>query len=130
MADACAVGGGNDGTLRTCCSAHDAIMCAHHYARTHFVETDPAWDVEHSCVPSAVRAASKARKRLKAYIEADEFLTYPMADAAAKKAGYEGLDDMRVRAPGEFAELVDALCVEMEEDPQYSGNPETGRAWE
>jgi hypothetical protein len=40
----CEVGNGNDGTLRVCCSSHDALICEHHYARTHFVETSPAWD--------------------------------------------------------------------------------------
>lgn len=35
----CAIGGRDDGTLRVCCSAHQQVLCAHHYARTHFVET-------------------------------------------------------------------------------------------
>ena len=76
------------------------------------------------------RAARRARKRLTRYIEQDEFLTLAMANEAAKLMGYIGLDDMKFKAPVEFVELVDALCVEMEEDPQYSGNPETGKVWE
>jgi hypothetical protein len=44
VAAVCEVGNGNDGTLRVCCSSHDAMMCEHHYARTHFVETSPAWN--------------------------------------------------------------------------------------
>lgn len=39
----CAFGGQNDGTLRVCCSAHGDVLCAYHYARTHFVETMPEW---------------------------------------------------------------------------------------
>lgn len=42
-ADVCAIGKVNDGTLRVCCSTHQHVLCAHHYARTHFVETDPSW---------------------------------------------------------------------------------------
>lgn len=76
------------------------------------------------------RAARRARRRLTRYIEADEFLALGMAQNAAQKMGYASLDNMMNEAPEEFVEFVDALCVELEEDPQYSGNPETGRAWE
>lgn len=39
----CAFGGQDDGTLRICCSSHGDVLCAYHYARTHFVETMPEW---------------------------------------------------------------------------------------
>jgi hypothetical protein len=126
----CEIGGYDDLTLRVCCSTHDKLLCAHHYARTHFVETDPAWPKEFSCVPQAVRDAGRAYVRLTRYIEKDEFLTLPVANSVAKRHGYEGLEDMKLRAPQEFLDLVEALCVEMEEDPPYSGNPETGKEWE
>lgn len=42
MSDAvCEIGGVDDGTLRVCCSTHQKVLCAHHYAVTHFVETMP-----------------------------------------------------------------------------------------
>jgi hypothetical protein len=43
-AHVCRFGGVDDGTLRVCCSTHKDVLCAYHYARTHFVETDPAWN--------------------------------------------------------------------------------------
>ena len=49
LGDICQVGGFDDGTLRVCCSTHQMVLCAHHYARTHFVETMPAWHAEHAC---------------------------------------------------------------------------------
>lgn len=45
----CAIGGRDDGTLRVCCSSHGDILCVHHYARTHFVETMPEYGREHAC---------------------------------------------------------------------------------
>lgn len=48
-APVCAVGQADDGTLRTCCSTHKATMCAHHYARSHFVMTMPEYAREHAC---------------------------------------------------------------------------------
>lgn len=51
----CAVGGVDDGTLRVCCSSHGHLLCAHHYARTHFVETMPEWDGP-TCAERAERA--------------------------------------------------------------------------
>lgn len=45
----CAIGGGDDGDLLICCSAHRVVLCRHHYARTHFVETDEAWPIEFAC---------------------------------------------------------------------------------
>lgn len=50
-ATTCYIGGKDDGTLRVCCTTHNKVVCAHHYARTHFVETDPAWPAEHACSP-------------------------------------------------------------------------------
>jgi hypothetical protein len=47
--EVCEIGDVDDGTLRVCCSTHQVTMCAHHYARTHFVETDPAWPHEFAC---------------------------------------------------------------------------------
>jgi hypothetical protein len=49
----CEIGGMNDGTLRVCCSSHGKTLCAHHYARTHFVETDPAWPLIESCTSTS-----------------------------------------------------------------------------
>lgn len=49
MTDVCAIGGADDGTLRVCCSTHQHILCAHHYARTHFVETMPEHDPKRAC---------------------------------------------------------------------------------
>ena len=45
----CAVGKVDDGTLRVCCSSHMETLCAHHYARTHYVQTMPAWAEEFAC---------------------------------------------------------------------------------
>lgn len=47
--DVCAIGKVDDGTLRVCCSTHQYVLCAHHYARTHFVETVGAWAPEFAC---------------------------------------------------------------------------------
>lgn len=47
--DVCEIGLVNDGTLRICCSAHQTVLCAHHYARTHFVETSAWWHDEAAC---------------------------------------------------------------------------------
>lgn len=44
MGQVCRFGGVNDGTLRVCCSSHNDLLCAHHYARTHFVETMPEYN--------------------------------------------------------------------------------------
>ena len=52
--DRCSVGGRNDGTLRVCCSTHGKTLCAHHYARTHFVETMPEFAWEFSCTNNPV----------------------------------------------------------------------------
>jgi hypothetical protein len=49
MSDVCVIGKVDDGTLRVCCSSHGKTLCAHHYARTHFVEVDPAWPVDQAC---------------------------------------------------------------------------------
>lgn len=48
-AEVCAIGKVNDGTLRVCCSTHQHTLCAHHYARTHFVETVGEWAPEFAC---------------------------------------------------------------------------------
>lgn len=45
----CAIGGVDDGTLRVCCTTHRHVLCGHHYARTHFVETSPEFDPERAC---------------------------------------------------------------------------------
>lgn len=47
--DVCAIGKVDDGTLRVCCSTHQHVLCAHHYAVTHFVETMPAHAPENAC---------------------------------------------------------------------------------
>lgn len=47
--EVCAIGGVDDGSLRLCCSTHEKVLCAHHYARTHFVETDSAYPSEFAC---------------------------------------------------------------------------------
>jgi hypothetical protein len=49
LAEHCAIGGIDDGTLRVCCSTHGATMCAHHYARTHYVETAEEWPKWYAC---------------------------------------------------------------------------------
>lgn len=38
------IGCDDDGTLQVCCSSHGLTMCRYHYARTHFVETDPRYN--------------------------------------------------------------------------------------
>lgn len=38
--EVCELGRIDDGTLRVCCEAHGRVLCAGHYALTHFVETD------------------------------------------------------------------------------------------
>lgn len=45
----CGIGGVDDGTLRVCCSTHEHVLCAHHYAVTHFVETAPEFDPKRAC---------------------------------------------------------------------------------
>jgi hypothetical protein len=47
--DVCAIGGADDGTLRVCCSTHLLVLCAHHYARSHFVEMMRSFAPEHAC---------------------------------------------------------------------------------
>lgn len=49
MTDVCAIGNVDDGTLRVCCSTHGHVLCAHHYARTHFVEVVPEFDPSYAC---------------------------------------------------------------------------------
>lgn len=61
MGDICEMGGFDDGTLRVCCSTHQRVLCAHHYARTHFVETMSAWQAEHACNP-LLRPRTPARR--------------------------------------------------------------------
>lgn len=51
----CRFGKVDDGTLRVCCSSHSYVLCAYHYARTHFVEVDPAYNG-----PSCVERVSAA----------------------------------------------------------------------
>lgn len=66
--DVCAIGGVNDGTLRVCCSTHRHILCAHHYAVTHFVETAPEFDPKRACnalrVMEAMTKVAKLRQTL------------------------------------------------------------------
>lgn len=38
------IGCDDDGTLEVCCSSHNLLMCRYHYARFHFVETDPRYN--------------------------------------------------------------------------------------
>jgi hypothetical protein len=45
----CAIGKHEHDTVQPCCSTHKKLLCAHHYARTHFVETDPAWADDQAC---------------------------------------------------------------------------------
>jgi hypothetical protein len=49
VTDVCAIGKVDDGTLRVCCSTHLHVLCAHHYARTHFVMTMPEYDAIAAC---------------------------------------------------------------------------------
>lgn len=59
----CRFGQVDDGTLRICCSSHSDILCAHHYARTHFVETDPAFN-EPTCAEKVLGTAAELAHEL------------------------------------------------------------------
>lgn len=52
-AHVCAIGKVDDGTLRVCCSTHRHVLCAHHYARTHFVMTAAEYDATAACNANA-----------------------------------------------------------------------------
>lgn len=80
----CAIGKVDDGTLRVCCSTHEATLCAHHYARTHFVEVAAEWPVEFACnagsvgvsaqdASSIVRSATTADSSSRSPSEPEEF---------------------------------------------------------
>jgi hypothetical protein len=61
--DICAIGGVDDGTLRVCCSTHQHVLCAHHYARTHFVETVGEWHEEFACNGNGRKVYDLATRR-------------------------------------------------------------------
>lgn len=71
-----------------------------------------------------------AQGRLSAFLKDEtSFMDASAIGASVQRMGYKDAGDMARRAPRRFLEFVDAICVDMEDDPDYSGNPETGQVW-